>query len=865
MQAMLTCHLHLQAMMAWASLMLLVHRPHQYLMLRCNFMDQAIDYIEITTRILMASWPCDENGVFLPPGTPPPPPVNRPADDWTPFRDRVEFETAELLYIDNQMSATKIDRLLNLWAATLAKHNNQPPFADHQDLYHTIDSSALGEVKWESFQVQYSGEKPDVNVPSWMDNSFDVWFRDPREVVHNMLANPTYSDEINYRLYCEYASSNDERQWKDFMSGDWAWDQADKISKDSDTVGAMFVPVILGSDKTTVSVGTGNNEYYPLYVSIGNVRNNVRRAHQDAVAIVGFLAIPKTKHQFAADPRILQMLKPGMTTPEVARFGDGHFRRVIYGLGPYIADYEEQVLLACIVRGWCPRCLAHHHDLDHEALVHCREYTDALVEEGTLGELWDDYGIVGDLIPFTNDFPRADINQLIAPDILHQLIKGAFDHLVTWVEKYLEDTYTKCEAERCMDDIDQRIATVASFSGLQCFPEGRGFKQWTGDDLKALMKVYLPAIEGHVPADIMRAFRALLEFCYCVRHNIISQTTLLQIQDALARFHQYHGAFNQGCDADAPIVATFSLSQQHSLLHYPRLIQLFGTPNGLCSSITESKHIKAVKEPWWRSSRFNALGQMLRTNQWLDKLTAMCADFTSRGMMNGTVLSMVLEALQQKRVKAIPVLATELNIPHLSNHLHQFLFEQLHPDDPRDLSNIPELQFPSYQGRISVFNSASSRFYAPSDISGIGGMRTKYIRACSLWWNEAARYNCVFVNTNPDMEGMQGLDVARVLCFFSFTFRGTTFPCTVVHWFDTIGNSADEDTGMWVVRPGFTRNCSPNISIIHVDAIFHTSHLIPVWGTHFVSHDLKFHQSYDSFQFYYVNKYADHHAFEIAY
>lgn len=44
-----------------------------------------------------------------------------------------------------------------------------------------------------------------------------------------------------------------------------------------------------------------------------------------------------------------------MTIPEVVRCADGHFRRVIYGLGPYIADYPEQVLLACVVQGWCPR------------------------------------------------------------------------------------------------------------------------------------------------------------------------------------------------------------------------------------------------------------------------------------------------------------------------------------------------------------------------------------------------------------------------------------------------------------------------------------------------------------------------------
>lgn len=45
---------------------------------------------------------------------------------------------------------------------------------------------------------------------------------------------------------------------------------------------ASFVPVILGSDKTTVSVATGQNKYYPLYCSIGNVHNNIRRAHRNA-------------------------------------------------------------------------------------------------------------------------------------------------------------------------------------------------------------------------------------------------------------------------------------------------------------------------------------------------------------------------------------------------------------------------------------------------------------------------------------------------------------------------------------------------------------------------------------------------------
>lgn len=70
----------------------------------------------------------------------------------------------------------------------------------------------------------------------------------------------------------------------------------DKIAEDPQTHGAMFAPVVLGSDKTTVSVATGHNEYYPLYASLGAVHNNVRRAHRNAVSLVGFLAIPKSDY-----------------------------------------------------------------------------------------------------------------------------------------------------------------------------------------------------------------------------------------------------------------------------------------------------------------------------------------------------------------------------------------------------------------------------------------------------------------------------------------------------------------------------------------------------------------------------------------
>jgi len=173
-----------------------------------------------------------------------------------------------------------------------------------------------------------------------------------------------------------------------------------------------------------------------------------------------------------------------------------------------------------------------------------------------------------------------------------------------------------------------QIAAVPLFPGLRRFPEGRGFKQWTGDDSKALMKVYLPAIMGHVPTGMIRTVSAFMEFCYLVRRSQLDSRTLEQIEAAVTRFHQERQIF-----IDTDVRADFALPRQHSISHFRFLIPQYGAPNGLCSSITESRHITAVKQPWRRSNRNQPLGQMLLTNQRLDKLAALRVDFMARNIL----------------------------------------------------------------------------------------------------------------------------------------------------------------------------------------------------------------------------------------
>jgi hypothetical protein len=53
--------------------------------------------------------------------------------------------------------------------------------------------------------------------------------------------------------------------------------------------------------------------------------------------------------------KILSSFHPVIENPEVVECCDGHYRRAIWGVGPYIGDYPEQILLTCVVQGWCPR------------------------------------------------------------------------------------------------------------------------------------------------------------------------------------------------------------------------------------------------------------------------------------------------------------------------------------------------------------------------------------------------------------------------------------------------------------------------------------------------------------------------------
>ncbi|TFK23906.1 hypothetical protein FA15DRAFT_656387 [Coprinopsis marcescibilis] len=568
------------------------------------------------------------------------------------------------------------------------------------NLYASINEVQAGSAPFHTVYLQYDGPIPEHDPPKWMTEPIPLCTQNAQEVVLQQLRNREFEDKFNTVPYQEFDATGD-RVYSNLLSGDWAWEEATVIVKDETTHGAMLVPIITGLDKTTVSVATGHQEYHPFYISIGNISNMACQSHNCGVFPLSFLPIPKAS-QAERESK----------------------------------EYKQFVWLSCIVQGWCPKCFGKLDDLDgpNASQHRMHEMTQFIQAQFTPTAAWDKY----------------DIHVLMAPNLLHQIIKGTFkDHLVT-------------------------ILAVPVFPGLRCFKDGQDFVQWTGDDSKALLKVYIPAIKDHIPDKMVQCLVAFANMCYIFRRNAISSTALKQAEACLNKFH----------------------------------------------NLRKPKHITAVKEPWRRSNRYDALPQMLTTLVRMDNMKALEKDFICKGMLDGSTA--VYTALTLDTGEVLPNQVdsdTEVDPedediePKLGQHTaasieHAKTPEQGYPRVLKDLADyislpqlVPAFIRNLYMTRIFVHHSIIARLYAPSNLCGPAGMHCQTVW-CNPAWEGGGRFNTVFMHQTEEDCAVPGPKVAQLYLVFSFTDETTDIErcCALVSMFPVEGDVKDPVTGMWVVK-----------------------------------------------------------------
>ncbi|KAI0026526.1 hypothetical protein K488DRAFT_66256, partial [Vararia minispora EC-137] len=78
----------------------------------------------------------------------------------------------------------------------------------------------------------------------------------------------------------------------------------------------------------------------------------------------------------------------------------------------------------------------------------------------------------------------------------------------------------------------------------------------------------------------------------------------------------------------------------------------------------------------------------------------------------------------------------------------------------------------------------------------------------------------------------------------------------------------DPVTGMWKVRPEVVAQGRSSIrlrSVEHLDSVLRAAHLMPVFGYGSLPRGFDYRYTLDAFKEFYVNKYIDYHAREIAF
>ena len=88
------------------------------------------------------------------------------------------------------------------------------------------------------------------------------------------------------------------------------------------------------------------------------------------------------------------------------------------------------------------------------------------------------------------DLPYNNIYQTVTPDMLHQVKKGVWEHLLNLFQQLIMTTNELRTAQKYLKELDARFTFVPQFPGLKSFPRGiTKLPQVTGSEYFQIMNV----------------------------------------------------------------------------------------------------------------------------------------------------------------------------------------------------------------------------------------------------------------------------------------------------------------------------------------------------------------------------------------
>ncbi|KAG8776333.1 hypothetical protein FRC12_000976 [Ceratobasidium sp. 428] len=175
----------------------------------------------------------------------------------------------------------------------IERHKRDIPWENATQLYQSVDALPHG--------PDWSHKYMSVSTPQGVE-VLDLWRRNSLEVVQELIGDPRFADRIRYAPEAHYRIKPDGRRVRvrsKACTGDWWW-------RTQDTLGAnaTIASVILATDATQLSLISGGNKVWPVYMGIANIDKAVRRRPSEhAMILVGYIPVPNLSFITNAEER----------------------------------------------------------------------------------------------------------------------------------------------------------------------------------------------------------------------------------------------------------------------------------------------------------------------------------------------------------------------------------------------------------------------------------------------------------------------------------------------------------------------------------------------------------------------------------
>ncbi|KAJ6456801.1 hypothetical protein C8R47DRAFT_996166 [Mycena vitilis] len=469
---------------------------------------------------------------------------------WSPFESEDEWELARWL-MTSGISQKKTDAYLNL---KTVREGSNPSFHNNRAFLQRIDALPEG-PKWRCYPFELVGDELNADGEAKKE-IVEMWCRDPVECVRELVGNPAFTEQVYEpcRIFKKRVDGKySNREFNEMWTADWWWDIQELLP-----VGATLVPIIIATDKTQLTRFSGDQQAWPVYLTIGNIDM-------------------ETRHGVMMD------------------CADGFVRKMYLILAAYIADYPEQCLVCCCGENSCPGCTCapkSRGDTTH-AEWRDREKTLQILKDQANGEYPPEFveQNLRAINPFWADLPHCEIFRAMTPDILHELHNGVFgDHAVKW-------TTAAMSGEAA--EVDRRFRAMTPHPCLRHFKKGISLTtQWTGHERKNMEKVFLGVLAGATHPRVQLAARGILDFIYYAHFETHCDESLMQLDAAWLAFHN-----NKAVLVELDIRTHFNISKLHKMKHYVDSIRSRGSAAGFNTEGTERLHIDLAKVGYQASNK----------------------------------------------------------------------------------------------------------------------------------------------------------------------------------------------------------------------------------------------------------------------